>query len=211
MLPFTPTPPTTRSHQPPSSPWLPRWLQIAGWLVLSLPIMVTWLLLSLRRLPFTFSTFFQIQVEIPWLWLIDGLAILTSVTLFKAGHDLNRVNRHAHALSIALSERTAELHAIKEQAQREILERHQPKPSSAVPNASGKLPLMLFPIPSSLPIQMEKLFAVTTRQRSGSNNLIQPSLGRQWMPIFPVSSRRFALQVRPTFPSQCLLNMAGSK
>lgn len=125
MLPFTPTPPTTRSHQPPSSPWLPRWLQIAGWLVLSLPILVTWLLLSLRRLPFTFSTFFQIQVEIPWLWLIDGLAILTSVTLFKAGHDLNRVNRHAHALSIALSERTAELHAIKEQAQREILERHQ--------------------------------------------------------------------------------------
>lgn len=124
MLPFTPPSPT-RSQPPQYSAWLSRWLQVTGWLILTLPILVTWLVLALRRLSFDLSAFIQVQIQTPWLWLIDAVALVISMTLFKAGHDLDRLNHHTRALLTALNERTAELHTTKEQAQREILERHQ--------------------------------------------------------------------------------------
>ncbi|WP_299027278.1 response regulator [uncultured Thermanaerothrix sp.] len=124
MLPFTSSP-SAQSHPPLVSPWLFRWLQVAGWLALCFPVLLTGLILSSRHLPLNPSIFLEIQTESPLLWLVDILALTISATLFKASHDLSRLNRHTHALSITLGERMGELHAIKEQAQREILERHQ--------------------------------------------------------------------------------------
>lgn len=124
MLPLSP-PSSPRSKQP-LGPFLrSSWLQMAAWLVLAIPLLGTWLVLSVRPLPFSLTNFIRIQSETPLLWLIDGVALLVSGTLFKLGHDLSRLSRQVRILSTALDERTAELHATKEQAQREILERHQ--------------------------------------------------------------------------------------
>ncbi|GAP11347.1 protein containing PAS domain S-box [Bellilinea caldifistulae] len=110
----------------PLSTLVPILFPIAAVVVgLVLPFLVTAVFILSGGFTLTLSSFFQAQFNEPILWLVDlfsaFIVLLNSVNAFQHFRTIRQNLR----LKDELVQRTAELYAVKEISQREILERHQ--------------------------------------------------------------------------------------
>ncbi|MEW6649278.1 MAG: response regulator [Chloroflexota bacterium] len=92
---------------------------------LAFPFLATIVFILLSGLPLTIGSFIFAQTNQPLLWLVDLFSFLMVLLNISVAYQQILAQRQTQSLRQQLSNRTEELHAVKEISQREILERHQ--------------------------------------------------------------------------------------
>lgn len=81
--------------------------------------------LAVQKQELSFRTVYQTQLAQPLLWLVDIFSILLAIFfIFNIQFEIKRIQQDNH-LNRQVREKNAELHALKEKSQQEILERFQ--------------------------------------------------------------------------------------
>jgi len=98
---------------------------IGAFLVLTLPILVTFTVLAESDTEITLANFLSMQSSKPTLWLVDAFGLILAALFIMGAIQIIRRIQLIEDFKVRILQRTTELYSLKEKSQQEILERHQ--------------------------------------------------------------------------------------